>query len=35
MEIKNLQKGQPFLGYLFIKSQVTKTAANGRRPFYI
>ena len=33
MEIKNLQKGQPFLGYLFIKSQVTKTAANGSRYF--
>ncbi|MEG0376851.1 MAG: HD domain-containing protein [Eubacterium sp.] len=33
MEIKNLKKGQSFLGYLFIKSQIIKTAANGSRYF--
>lgn len=33
MEIKHLKKGQPFLGYLFIKSQNTKTASNGSRYF--
>lgn len=33
MEIRHLKKGQPFLGYLFIKSQITKTASNGNRYF--
>ena len=33
MEIKHLKKGQPFLGYLFIKSQNVKTASNGSRYF--
>ncbi|MEF9918480.1 MAG: HD domain-containing protein [Eubacterium sp.] len=33
MEIKNLTKGQSVLGYFFIKSQITKTAANGSRYF--
>lgn len=33
MEIKDLEKGQPFLGYLYIKSQIVKTASNGSRYF--
>ena len=33
MEIKNAKKGQDYLGYLFIKSQLTKTASNGSRYF--
>ena len=33
MEIKSVQKGQDYLGYLFIKSQMTKTATNGSRYF--
>ena len=33
LEIKNIKKGQEYLGYLFIKSQLTKTASNGSRYF--
>lgn len=33
MEIKTVKKGQDYLGYLFIKSQMTKTATNGNRYF--
>ena len=33
MEIKTVKKGQDYLGYLFIKSQITKTATNGNRYF--
>ncbi|AFA47596.1 3'-5' exoribonuclease YhaM family protein [Acetobacterium woodii] len=33
MKIKSVQKGQDYLGFLFIKSQMTKTATNGSRYF--
>lgn len=33
MEIKNMTKGQEFTGFLFIKSQLVKTATNGSRYF--
>jgi len=33
LEIKSVEKGQEYLGYLFIKSQMTKTATNGSRYF--
>lgn len=33
MEIKTVKKGQNYLGYLFIKSQMAKTATNGNRYF--
>ncbi|MGL4608012.1 MAG: 3'-5' exoribonuclease YhaM family protein [Eubacteriaceae bacterium] len=33
MKINGLKKGQDFLGFLFIKTQITKTATNGSRYF--
>lgn len=33
MMIKDLKKGDPFLGFLFIKTQLVKTASNGSRYF--
>jgi len=33
LEIKTVKKGQNYLGYLFIKSQMAKTATNGNRYF--
>ncbi|MBC3797629.1 3'-5' exoribonuclease YhaM family protein [Acetobacterium tundrae] len=33
MEIKSVEKGQDYVGFLFIKSQMTKTATNGSRYF--
>lgn len=33
MKIKSVKKGQDYLGFLFIKSQMTKTATNGSRYF--
>jgi len=33
LKIKSVQKGQDYLGFLFIKSQMTKTATNGSRYF--
>jgi len=33
LEIKSVEKGQDYVGFLFIKSQMTKTATNGSRYF--
>lgn len=33
MKINGLKKGQDYLGFLFIKTQITKTATNGSRYF--
>lgn len=33
MQVKNMKKGQSFMAFLFIKSQLVKTATNGSRYF--